>query len=222
MYAEEDYLPLSGIQHFAFCRRQWALIHIEQLWEENSLTVEGNLLHEKAHDPFFTEKRGDVITVRDLSVYSRELGISGQCDVVEFLRDDAGVPLFGRVGRWLPQIVEYKRGKAKLDDCDRSQLALQAMCLEEMLVCPKIEKGSLYYGETRRRESVELTDELRDAVRRMVAEMHEYYDRRYTPRVKPGKSCKNCSLSDKCLPDILGNRSVAQYIESSLGEEGPL
>jgi len=219
-YQEDDYLPLSGIQHFAFCRRQWALIHIEGLWDENRLTAEGRLLHEKAHDPFFTEKRGDVIVTRDMAVHSAELGASGKCDVVEFSRDGArGAELFGRQGRWMPLIVEYKRGRSKIDDCDRLQLAAQAVCLEEMLSCPKIERSCLFYAETRRREPVELTDDLRGAVRDMFAEMHKFYDRRYTPRVKPTKSCGRCSLNSVCLPGLLKNRNVAQYIESSLGEE---
>ncbi|MCL2342702.1 MAG: CRISPR-associated protein Cas4 [Firmicutes bacterium] len=223
MYQEDDYLPLSGIQHFSFCRRQWALIHIEQLWGENALTAEGRLLHEKAHDPFFAEKRGDLIVTRDMAVHSAELGASGQCDIVEFLRDDGrGVELFGRKGRWLPRIVEYKRGKSKAEDCDRLQLAAQAICLEEMLGCPKIEESCLYYGETRRRETVMLTDELRAAVRAMFSEMHGYYDRRYTPRVKPTKSCQRCSLNTVCLPGLLKSRTAAQYIESALREAAEL
>lgn len=220
MYAQDAYLPLSGIQHFAFCRRQWALIHIEQLWGENFLTAEGRLLHERAHDPFSAEKRRDLIVTRDLAVYSSELGVSGQCDVVEFFRDEAhGIALFGREGRWLPRIVEYKRGHSKVDDCDRLQLTAQALCLEEMLSCPKIEESCLYYGETRRRESVDLTDALRGRVREMTAEMHMYYDRRYTPRVKVTKSCQRCSLNDLCLPGLLKTQSVARYISASLESE---
>jgi len=223
IYSEDEYLQLSGIQHFAFCRRQWALIHIEELWAEDYRTAQGRLLHEKAHDPFFTEKRGDVIITRDMAVYSNELGVSGQCDIVEFLRDDAhGVRLFGRDGLWLPRSVEYKRGRSKADDCDRLQLTAQTMCLEEMLSCPKIEQGCLYYGETKRREYVDLTDELRGAVRKMFAEMHEHYDRRYTPRVKKTKSCKSCSLSELCLPGLPDRPSVAQYIESTLRGEAEM
>ena len=196
------------------------MIHIEQLWEENYLTAEGRLLHERAHDPFFTEKRRDVIIVRDMAIHSSELGVSGKCDVVEFLRDDErGVKLFGRAGLWLPNVVEYKRGKSKIDDCDRLQLTAQAICLEEMLGCPAIEQSCLYYGETRRREYVSLTAELRDTARKMFAEMHEYYNRRYTPRVKPSKACKRCSMSQMCLPTMLKKQSVAHYIDSSLRKE---
>ena len=220
MYDEEDYLQLSGIQHFAFCRRQWALIHIEQAWTENYYTAEGRLMHEKAHDSFFTEKRGDVIVVREMPVCSGELGVSGECDIVEFYKDDIrGVNLSKRSGKWLPQVVEYKRGKTKADDCDRLQLTLQAMCLEDMFCCVKIEKSCIFYGETKRREYVELTDELRDTVRKMLSEMHDYYNRRYTPKVKSTKSCKQCSLYEICLPNASKNRSAAEYIEAILREE---
>jgi CRISPR-associated exonuclease Cas4 len=219
LYSEDDYILLSGIQHFAFCRRQWALIHIEQLWTENQLTAEGRLMHERAHNPFLTEKRKDVLIVREMAVHSSRLGVSGQCDVVEFTRDEEnGVPLFGRKGKWSPMIVEYKRGKSKADDCDRLQLALQAICLEEMLACPQIKQSCVYYGETKHREYVDLTDELRDNAETMIAEMHEYYKRRFTPKVKAGKSCKRCSLYDLCLPSITANTNVTKYIESALLE----
>lgn len=220
MYSEDSYLLLSGIQHFAFCRRQWALAYIEEQWAENYRTVEGHILHEHAHDPFFTEKRRNLIVVRDMAVHSSELGVSGQCDVVEFLHDDIhGVELFGRTGKWLPRPVEYKRGREKINDCDRLQLTAQAMCLEEMLVCSRIEQGCLYYGSTKRREYVDLTDELRNTARKMFAEMHSYYERRYTPRVKPTKACNACSLRDLCLPKMLAAHEVKSYLDSALREE---
>jgi len=219
-YNEDDFLQLAGIQHFAFCRRQWALIHIEQAWLENYYTAEGRLMHEKAHNPFFTEKRGDVIVVREMQVCSRELGVSGQCDIVEFYKDDIqGVNLSGRSGKWFPQIVEYKRGKTKVNDCDRLQLTLQAMCLEEMFCCIQIDKSCIFYGETKRREYVELTNELRDTVKKMLSEMHDYYNRRHIPRVKPMKSCSRCSLYDICLPEVSKKRSAAEYMEAMLREE---
>lgn len=217
-YSEDDFLLLSGIQHFAFCCRQWALIHIEEQWAENYRTADGRQMHERAHDPFFTEKRRDVIITREMAVHSSELGVTGQCDVVEFLRDDeTGVTLFGRAGKWRPCPVEYKRGRSKIDDCDRLQLCAQAICLEEMLMCPLIEQGCLYYGETKRREYVDLNGELRDTVRKMFAEMHTYFERRYTPRVKPNKSCNACSLCDICVPKLPGENSVRKYIEDVTG-----
>mgnify|MGYP000434037405 CR=1 FL=1 len=113
MCAEDEYLALSGIQHYAFCPRQWALIHLEQQWSENVLTMQGSLMHERAHDEFSREKRGNMLVVRGLGVHSRNLGLSGKCDVVEFRRSSEGVPLAGEEGLWLPIPVEYKHGKAK-------------------------------------------------------------------------------------------------------------
>lgn len=112
-YPEDDWLALSGLQHFAFCRRQWALIHIEQQWEDNYLTTAGSLEHDRAHDYSESETRGSLLIMRDLRVFSRRLGITGACDVVEFRQSDAGVPLHGRSGTWLPYPVEYKHGAPK-------------------------------------------------------------------------------------------------------------
>lgn len=129
---EEDLLQLSGLQHFAFCRRQWALIQIEQQWQENLRTVEGELFHRRAHDEQQRELRGNTLILPGLPVFSRTLGVSGKCDVVEFHADPGGVPLQGEEGLWLPFPVEYKRGAPKAHDADRLQLCAQAMCLEEM------------------------------------------------------------------------------------------
>ena len=214
---EDDFLQLSGIQHFAFCRRQWALIHIENVWADNALTVQGSLMHKNAHDPFFTEKRGDLIITRDMSVLSHSLRITGKCDVVEFRRDDnTGVSLFGRKGKWLPCPVEYKRGSPKSTDMDRLQLCAQAMCLEEMLLCPPISEAFIYYGETNRRETVALTTQLRTQTEGMFAEMHIIFARHSTPRVKPSKSCSSCSLKDVCLPKLPANASVQSYLDKEL------
>lgn len=216
-YSEEDFLQLSGLQHFAFCRRQWALIHIEQIWQENLRTIEGVLLHEKAHDAFETEKRGDVLISRGMPVFSRTLGVSGVCDVVEFHLSPDGVPLAGRQGRYVPVPVEYKRGSPKENDADRLQLCCQAMCLEEMLVCG-IGHGKLYYGETNRRTDVALDDALREQARAMLEEMHGLYRRRHTPRAKPAKGCQACSLKDWCLPKLARKSGAAQYIQSVVKE----
>ncbi|MDR3310183.1 MAG: CRISPR-associated protein Cas4 [Oscillospiraceae bacterium] len=218
MYDEDDFLQLSGIQHFAFCRRQWALIHIENAWADNLRTTEGALMHERAHNPMLAEKRGGLIVAREMRVFSRKLGVSGQCDVTEFTPDDErGVELTGRPGKWFPRPVEYKRGSPKVSDADRLQLTAQAMCLEEMLCCGEIETGYLYYGETRRREPVGLTAELRGAVRDMFAQMHELTERGSSLRVKPTKSCGACSLRDLCLPKLPEqSRSVRAYLDSEL------
>lgn len=212
-YGEDDYLQLSGIQHFAFCRRQWALSYIEQQWADNLRTVEGDLLHERAHDGLINEKRGEVIIVRALPIHSSELGLSGECDIVELHRDDKnGVSIFGREGKYTVLPIEYKRGEPKQGEEDRLQLAAQAMCLSEMFCC-EVPWGQLFYGETRRRTSLEITDELRDRVREITAEMHEYFKRRYTPKPKRTKACNACSLCNLCLPALTGKNDVAAYID---------
>ncbi len=216
-YQEADYLQLSGLQHFSFCRRQWALIHVEQQWKDNLRTVEGDILHERAHDETIREKSRNKVTFRGLRVSSSELGISGSCDVVEFIRSDHGTRLAGEDGLWQPYPVEYKRGSSKLIDADRLQLCAQAMCLEEMLGCP-IPEGALYYGETHRREIVELTEELRAKVTQMLSEMHDYYFRGHTPKVKPGKHCNACSMKDLCLPVLYRTSSARDYIQSRIRE----
>lgn len=216
-YDEEDFLLLSGIQHFAFCRRQWALIHIEQVWQENVRTIEGQFLHEKAHDKSAKEKRGDVIISRGVSVFSKTLGITGTCDVVELRRAPDGVSINGRKGLYLPVPVEYKRGKPKESDEDILQLTAQAICLEDMMACD-VKEGYLFYGETNHRIKVDINEEYRQRVREICEEMHQMYQRRYTPKVKTGKHCKACSLADLCLPKLCGKLSASQYIERSLGE----
>lgn len=217
-YKEEDYLMLSGIQHFSFCRRQWALIHIEQQWDENEYTVAGELLHKNAHDPYFIEKRADVIVSRAMPVYSRNMGISGECDVVEFKKDSEGIPLFGHRGLFQVYPVEYKKGRPKETQIDVLQLTAQAMCLEEMLSA-KIKEGAVFYGEIRRREIVAFTNELREKVKASFEEMHQLYDKRYTPKVKWSKSCNACSLKEACMPKLGKAPSVKDYILKTIGED---
>lgn len=217
-FNEDDFLQLSGLQHFAFCRRQWALIHVEQLWRDNLRTVEGEILHERAHDETLRERSRDKITMRGLRVSSAALGISGTCDVVEYIRSKTGTKLTGEDGLWQPYPVEYKRGSSKISDADRLQLCAQALCLEEMLGCA-VPDGALFYGETRRRERVALDEELRQQVCGMLAEMHAYYRRGYTPRVKTGKHCNACSLKELCLPMLCRTSSARAYIRNRIGED---
>lgn len=217
-YKEDEYLMLSGIQHFKFCRRQWALIHIEQQWEENIHTVVGELMHKKVHDPYLKEKRKDTITVRALPISSSTLGVSGECDVVEFHKCEEGITLFGHRGLYSMFPVEYKKGKPKLSEEDVLQLTAQAMCLEEMF-STEISEGAIFYGETRRREVVKFTQELRNEVKKMFEEMHQYYHRGYTPKVKKSKACNACSLKEICLPKLEKTVSVTTYIENSLKED---
>lgn len=215
MYAEEDHLMLSGIQHFAFCKRQWAMIHIEQQWAENYRTTAGEIMHKKAHDESAFEKRGNLLTVRGLRISSRSLGLSGQCDVVEFHQDENGIDLFGYEGKWNIVPVEYKRGTVKENNADELQLCAQAVCLEEMFQMD-IPEGFLYYGENRRRHQVEFTSELRSEVERTADKMHEMFRRGHTPGAKPSKQCKACSLENLCLPKLQKSMDVRKYIEQSI------
>jgi CRISPR-associated exonuclease Cas4 len=216
-YREEDFLLLSGIQHFAFCKRQWALIHIEQQWKENLRTIEGGIFHEKTHDNSIKEKRGGVIISRGMSIFSRSLGITGTCDIVELHKSSDGINIFGRDGNYKPVPVEYKRGKPKEDKSDVVQLCAQAMCLEEMLLC-RIPEAFLFYGETKRRLKIILDDELREQVKKIVKEMHGLYDKRHTPKVKLSKRCKACSLSEICMPKLCKNPSAINYIKRNILE----
>ena len=218
MYTEDEYLMLSGIQHFVFCRRQWALIHIEQQWEENYRTADGRVMHRNVHDAGFHEKRGDLVISRAMAVSSQRLGISGECDAVEFRKDSSGIEIFGLEGRYSVTPVEYKRGQPKEDPCDKMQLAAQAMCLEEMLCC-QIDTGFLYYGETHRRLKVEITPQLRQDTENALREMHELFRKRYTPKVKRSKACNACSLKNICLPVLCSQKSAKDHILSMLEED---
>lgn len=214
---EDDYLMLSGIQHFQFCKRQWALIHIEQQWEENVRTIEGQYIHTKVDEPFIREKRGNKVIVRALPIKSNKLKISGICDVVEFIKDSNGVEVPELEGQFLAYPVEYKRGKPKKDDSDILQLTAQAMCLEEMLLCP-VDKGYLFYDSLKRRVDVMITKEYKDKVIHVIKQMQDFYVRKHTPKVETGKFCQQCSLLNICVPTLMNKQSVKSYIDGMIKE----
>ena len=218
--SERGILMLSGLQHFAYCRRQWALIHVEQQWQENLHTAEGQVFHRRAHDEEQTEVRGDTIIVRGMRVQSERLGISGICDVVEFTRSPDGIALAGREGRYQVHPVEYKTGAPKEHQADELQLCAQAMCLEEMLLC-RIDEGSLFYGEPRRRTRVTFSPELRAQAEQMLGEMHQMDERGHTPRVKRHKGCSACSLKEICLPGMDRVPAASAYLRAHVQEETP-
>lgn len=201
---------LSGLQHFAYCRRQWALIHIEQQWMENERTIDGHLFHSVAHDKARTEKRGNLLVTRGLHIHSAQLGMSGICDVVEFHKSTKGISLASYDGLWEPYPVEYKKGLPKFNEADELQLCGQAICLEEMLLC-HIPNGSLFYGENRRRKAVEFTEQLRKKVYDMAKEMHELWRKGHTPKVRPQKGCNACSLKEICIPRLGKVKTVSAY-----------
>jgi len=207
MFAEDDLLPLSGLQHLLFCERQWALIHIEQQWAENRLTEEGRVLHERVHQPE-TEARPGVITARGLRIHCLRLGVSGEADVVEFHRTAPGeagsgtaIELPGRKGLWSPYPVEYKRGRPKADAWDEVQLCAQALALEEMFQV-SIPSGALFYGTSRRRTIVDFTTQLRSRTESLAGQMHRLYAAKLTPPAVYAKKCESCSLVNICLPKI--------------------
>jgi CRISPR-associated exonuclease Cas4 len=214
--SDEELIPLSGLQHVQFCPRQFALIHLEGVWRENALTAQGRVLHENAHDPFFTEKRGDIIITRSVPVISHSLGVSGEADVIEFHRDENGVELSGKKGRWSPIPIEYKRGKKKSGLEDEIQLCAQAMCLEEMMGV-EVRQGHLFYWETRTRSEVELTDELRASVTSAADKAHRIIEGGNLPVPdRPLKRCRKCSLIDECLPESKEKKNASSYLKRQI------
>lgn len=214
---EEDYLLLSGIQHFAFCRRQWALIHLEDQWVENERTALGRVVHHRAHDESLREKHNDVLIRRGLRVISHTLGVTGNLDVVEFHPVKDGAVLHGQQGFWQPYPIEYKKGEPKEGQEDCLQLCAEAMCLEEMLCC-EVPEGALFYDKIKRRVVVQFDGDLRETVRKMFDEMHQLAKRGYTPRVKPKKHCNACSLKPLCVPKLYKYKDVSAYYDACLKE----
>jgi len=209
MYAIDDLLPLSALQHIVFCERQCAMIYTEQAWAENRLTVEGKITHERVHDES-RESRGDVRIDYGVSLRSLRLGLIGKADVVEFHRHPDG--------SWLPFPVEYKRGKPKADDCDKVQLCAQAICLEEMLSVA-IPEGALFYGQTRHRLDVVFDEALRRETEETAQRAHDLIASGTTPPPLYEKRCESCSLLSECLPKtIQKRRSVKSYLTRILGE----
>jgi CRISPR-associated exonuclease Cas4 len=209
MFSEDDLLPLSALQHLLFCERQCALIHIEGLWAENRLTVEGRHLHERP-DRGDAETRGSVRTARGISLRSLRLGLTGKADVVEFHHD----PITGQLSGVIP--VEYKRGKPKRDDSDRVQLCAQALCLEEMTGLP-IPSGALFYGTPRRRTQVIFDQEVRAITERSARRLHEMIEAGITPSAAREAKCDSCSLLHLCLPARSGGRRSAQrFVDRAL------
>lgn len=228
MYDEDELLPISALQHFAFCERQWALIHLECVWEENTFTMEGRFFHERSEE-YGTESRKDLRIVRGLRLRSLRLGLTGKADVVEFhrlaspeayaVREKAGLPegvrLCGSHGLWRPYPVEYKRGKPKLGPWDEIQLCAQAICLEEMLDTA-VSEGALYYGEPKRRKEVYFNEMLRRETEHLAALVHTRTHEGKTPPAEYTRRCENCSLRDICLPKATRTgRSAHAYLEKA-------
>jgi len=204
-----DSVPLSALQHLAFCPRQCALIHVERIWQENLLTAEGRVMHEKAHEES-SESRVNIRIHRGLQLQSTSLGIHGVADIVEYhLQADSG---------WHPFPVEYKRGRPKSEPIDAIQLCAQALCLEEMHSL-KITQGALFYGQNRRREEVVFDKRLRDETVETVMRLHALIDAGITPSAQYTPKCKACSLYDSCQPKLLRS-SAKGYLEKLIHSSG--
>jgi len=215
VYQEDEFLPISALQHLIFCERQCALIHVEGVWEENRWTVEGHHLHERVHRGD-GESRGDVRIARALALRSFRLGLTGMADVVEFRREESA----SGNDVWIPYPVEYKRGRPKPDRCDEVQLCAQALCLEEMLKV-KVPVGALFYGKTHRRTDVSFDRELRALTEQTAARLHLLVTTGRTPAAAYDKKCDQCSLRDMCLPKTTsGRRSAKRFIAEALREAG--
>jgi CRISPR-associated exonuclease Cas4 len=210
-FTESELFPLSALQHYLFCPRQCALIHVEQIWEENRLTAEGRVLHDRV-DAGGAEKRNDIKRVFSLPLRSLRLGISGKADVVEFHRQPDG--------SWVPYPVEHKRGRRKKEDWDRIQLCAQAVCLEEMLDVAVVE-GALFYGKEQRREAVVIDDALRRKTETVAQSVHAMLGLGRTPAPVYSARCDNCSLVDVCLPKRLSAihiGGVDEYLKKAIEE----
>lgn len=199
----DNLLMISALQHYAFCPRQCALIHVEQIWQESGRTAEGRIMHERVHDEG-SESRGNIRIERGVALRTLRLGLIGKADVVEFHRQADG--------SWLPFPVEYKRSKPKVDDCDKIQLCAQAICLEEMLGV-KIPAGALFYGQTRHRLDVVFNEDLRRETEETARRVHELIASGKTPPPIYEKRCNSCSIMSECLPKtIQKRRSVSGYM----------
>ncbi len=206
----DNLVMLSALQHYAFCPRQCALIHIEQIWQENVRTAEGRIMHEHVHEENHAV-RADIRIDYGVSIRSLRTGLIGKADVVEFHRQQNG--------SWLPFPVEYKRGKPKADNSDKIQLCAQAICLEEML-STAVPAGALFYGQTRHRIDVLFDGTLRRETEEIARHVHELIDSGITPPPVYSKRCENCSLISECLPKTMQKRrSVQKYLELAREEQ---
>ena len=212
MYAEDDLLPLSGLQHLIFCERQCALIHIEQVWAENQFTAEGRIMHERVHAAD-RESRGAVRIEYAMPLRSLRLGLIAKADVVEFHRKPESPENI-----WQPFPVEYKRGKPKKDNSDKVQLCAQALCLEEMLDVD-IPAGALFYGKTRRRQDVAFDSVLRKETGDAARRFHDIVESRVTPKPVYSKKCDKCSMVDLCMPKTVEKaRSINNYLKDAVSK----
>lgn len=207
MYTEDDFIMISALQHYIFCPRQCALIHIDDVWQENLFTVRGEILHEKVDTDSY-EKRGDVKTVRGLRIHSYKYGIVGRCDVVEFRQTSKGKEV-------LP--VEFKAGQPKEDISDKVQLCAQVFCLEEMLNT-QINKAAFFYGKIRRRNLIDIDLQLRTQTEDVINSARRLISEKRIPIIEYSAKCRNCSLINVCQPKAMNKRKLQNYMKALYAE----
>lgn len=199
-------LPISALKQYIYCKRRFALMHIECQWGSNYKIVEGDFLHKKVDDPFFNEKRGNIHIDRSIPVFSDNLNLYGIADIVEFINDDDGIKIDSKIGKWRINPIEYKNGKPESSNADKYQLCAVSMCLEEMFNAT-ISTGDIYYGKIKRRVLVDLSDELKNNVLKVINEIQILFDNQTLPPKPEDQNCSLCSLIDICMPNIFNNKS---------------
>lgn len=204
-HREDDFIQISALQHYVYCPRQCALIHVEDVWRENVFTVRGDILHEKVDTDTY-ETRGTLKTVRGLRIHSYRLGIVGRCDVVEFKQS--------KISKDKTEVipVEFKSGEPKDNISDKVQLCAQAFCLEEMLNTT-VQRGEFFYGKIRRRIQVEIDDQLRKQTEEIIANIRELVTNKRTPVAEYSEKCRNCSLESICLPKAMNRHKLQSYMK---------
>ena len=194
-------LPISAVKQYAYCKRRFGLMFIDNEFSDNYKTIEGNILHEKVNDPFFNEKRGEKYYSRSVPVYSDRLNLYGIVDIIEFISDEKGVNIPTQNGLWKINPIEYKNGKPEKSRADELQLCAQTLCLEEMFSI-EISSADIYYGRLRKRINILLSEELRQTAEQMIYEIHQLIEKASIPDKPANQNCNLCSLIDICLPKI--------------------
>lgn len=217
-YSDDDCIAISGLQHLAFCKRQWGLIHLNQEWAENFLTANGKIMHERV-DSGYQEFRKGVKQFSGLHIKNMELGLYGRMDVLEIEKTDGpsvDIPWIKLSGNWRLRPVEFKHGKPKDHDADLVQLCAQALCLEEMTGL-NVQEGSIFYCELRRRTEFEFDDEIRTRTIELAKEAHQLISSGLLPEVESNHNCKSCSLIDFCQPNTGNQKKLNDYYQELFG-----
>lgn len=215
---DDDFLPISALQHMAFCERQCGLIHLEREWKENDRTAEGRVLHESVDEGYRAYRRG-LKQFSGLYIRSEQFGIAGRLDVLELHQQDTASPPFeirGFTGSWALHPVEFKRGKPKKHDADRVQLCAQVLCLEEM-TGQAVQEGSFFYGQLRRRDLVSIDVSLRERTRQVINRLRLMLENRVLPSPVWKRHCRSCSLMVTCQPQSTSGTATAEYRKALLG-----